>query len=594
MKRIVTVIIIVAAFISCQREELAEPAKSIHVFKAYMEDVRNETKTMIGEDNRIVWSDGDEIRFFGSYSGIYDIDPESVGTSEGVFSFNRDGGIMNTLEFGTHVENLVIYPPYISQYDRNRTSKYELAANECEIQDCVLPPSQSYCFGNFSMNSFPMVAVTTSPEDNINFKNLCGVMKLQLKGDVIIRSIVVQGNDNEKLSGYCDVIASAAAVPRVVMLEDAHESVRMDCGEGVTLNKVTPTDFYIVIPPVVFENGFKVTVSDTDGDKYVIETTMKNLVERSAILVMPAVDLTDFAVDSGDDEIIDFKDPVVKELLLRQGIDLNGDGEVSYIEASSATSLSFVIDGGFENSGYPIIEFDEFQYFTSVTDITRMFMNCPRLQSIVLPDTLTEIGEDAFAWCHSLRHVKIPNIVRIIGDSAFSGCFSLEQIDLPESLEIIGAIAFGSCYSLEQIELPEFLEVIDYGAFAESNLKSIELPSSLKVIGEDAFRESKLVSVELPSSLISLGDDVFSDCPDLMEINVKEGALGYYSLDGVLYSNDGTLLTFPPAKPCDDYSVPEGITSIGASAFSGCIRLQSISLPNSVKYIGHGAFSGCI
>lgn len=570
MKRIVTVIVIVAAFISCQREELAEPAKSIHVFKAYMEDVRNETKTMIREDNRIVWSDGDEIGVDGPYGGIYEIDPEYVGTSEGVFS-------LSYAEYESDIPvSIAKYPiapvHFFYTVGRHKTSNNELAANEYEYIDCKLPHTQSYCFDNFSSNSFPMVAVTTSPEDDIlNFKNLCGVMKLQLKGDAIIRSILIQGNDDEKLSGYFDLIVSVGGLPRVIMAEDAYESVRLDCGEGVKLDKDTATDFYIVIPPVVFERGFKVVVTDSDDDKYVIEAAVKNQVERSSILVMPAIDLADFPAASGDDEIIDFKDPVVKEILLRHGIDGNGDGDISYKEAALTTSLSFTIDDAYSSDyTYDIIEFDEFQYFTGITDITQMFFGCD-IQTITLPESLSEIGAGAFEWCDSLRRVTIPDCVKIIGEGAFSGCYSLEHIDLPESLE-----------------------VIDDNAFCETNLKSIELPSSLKVIGEIAFSESKLVSVELPSSLISLGDEVFSGCPDLMEINVKEGTQGYYSLDGVLYSNDGTLLTFPPAKPCDDYSVPEGITSIGESAFSCCIRLQSISLPNSVKYIGNDAFSGCL
>ena len=438
MRRIVTVLIVVASFISCHHEELVEPTKTVRLFKAYIEDVRNETKTMIGEDNQIVWSEGDMIHVVnGPYSGAYEIEPESVGTSYGIFATQFDD------DYYHEGVNIAFYPVGIRTSDKGEKSINELAANEYEI-NCKLSPSQSYCFDNISKNSFPMVAVTTSPEDVIlNFKNLCGVMKLQLKGDTMVKSILLQGNDNEKLSGYCYVIASAAGIPRVVMAEDAYESVRLDCGEGVKLNKETAKNFYISIPPVVFEKGFKVTVTDTDGDKYVIEATAKNQVERSSIRVMPEIDLADFAVESSDDEIIDFRDPVVKEILIRQGVDRNGDDEISYSEASRVTTLSFVIDDARDPyDQYDIVEFDEFQYFTGIKDVTEMFFGCDMLQSIKLPESLSEIGTGALQWCDSLRCVTIPDGVKIIGVGAFLGCNSLEHIDLPESLEIIDDGAF--------------------------------------------------------------------------------------------------------------------------------------------------------
>lgn len=654
MKRIVTVLIVVASLISCQHEELVESTKTMRLLKVYMEGVRNETKTMIGEDNQIVWSEGDEIKVIrGPYYGIYEIEPECVGTSYGIFTTQFED---------THFHdgvNVAVYPSDLYSSDKENTSNNELASNEYKI-NCHLPPSQDYCFDNISNNSFPMVAVTTSPEDDVlNFKNLCGVMKLQLKGDAIIESIVIQGNDNEKLSGYFDVIASARGLPRVIMAEDAYESVRLDCGEGVKLDKDKTKNFYISIPPVVYEKGFKVTVTDTDGDKYVIEATAKNQVERSSILVMPVIDLADFAVESGDDDIIDFRDPVVKEILVRQGVDRNGDGEISYSEATRVTTLSFVVDGAREQfDQYDIVEFDEFQYFTGIKDVTEMFFGCDKLQSITLPESLSEIGESAFCWCDSLRSVTIPNSVKIIGKYAFGGCSSLEYIGLPESLEIIDEGAFsetnlksivlpdsvkiigeyafsftplnsiiipesiteigdGAFLStqLVSIELPASLEiigaetfshtplasitipesVIEIGEFAfySTQLVSIELPTSLKVIGAEAFNDTPLTSILIPESVIEIGELVFYGCRNLMEINVNEGNQNYFSLDGVLCSRDGTLLSFPVAKPCSEYKIPEGVMSIGEMAFEDCSQLSVINIPEGITTIGYRAFGDC-
>ena len=136
-------------------------------------------------------------------------------------------------------------------------------------------------------------------------------------------------------------------------------------------------------------------------------------------------------------------------------------------------------------------------------------------------------------------------------------------------------------------------KIIGEGSFAETSLTSINIPSNVAEIGVRALAGTKLTSIELPSSLMNLGDKVFYECNDLMEIKVKDGNPIYYSLDGVLFNNEGVLLKYPPAKYCDYYKVPEGVTSICDYSFEDCIQLQSISLPNGIEHIGNVVFCGC-
>ena len=65
--------------------------------------------------------------------------------------------------------------------------------------------------------------------------------------------------------------------------------------------------------------------------------------------------------------------------------------------------------------------------------------------AIIIPDSVTSIGDNAFAWCTGLTSVTIPNSVTSIGDEAFSGCSGLTSVTIPNSVTSIGDEAFSGC-----------------------------------------------------------------------------------------------------------------------------------------------------
>ena len=187
---------------------------------------------------------------------------------------------------------------------------------------------------------------------------------------------------------------------------------------------------------------------------------------------------------------------------------------------------------------------------SSVTSIGDWaFYGCRSLSEIVIPYSVTSIGHHAFYGCRSLSEIVIPSSVTSIGDSAFYGCRSLSKIVIPSRVTSIGDSAFYGCRSLSEIVIPSSVTSIGDSAFSWcDSLSEIVIPSSVTSIGKGAFYNCRFLSeIVIPSSVTSIGDWTFSGCESLSEI-----------------------------------VIPSSVTSIGDRAFCGCSSLKYISIPKSV------------
>lgn len=155
--------------------------------------------------------------------------------------------------------------------------------------------------------------------------------------------------------------------------------------------------------------------------------------------------------------------------------------------------------------------------------------------------------------------------------------------------------AFQGCSKVNPPKLPANLQTLEDLAFAACNFESVSIPAHLTSIPRRAFAGNpNLTSVEIPASVASINSSAFTECTALTAYTVAAENQSYKSVDGVLFTRDGTaLLDYPAAKPGSAYAVPSGVTEIKDYAFWACSQLTYLGLPEGLTTIGEYAFYSC-
>ena len=213
------------------------------------------------------------------------------------------------------------------------------------------------------------------------------------------------------------------------------------------------------------------------------------------------------------------------------------------------------------------------------------------IESYIIPDSVTSIGDGAFGCCSSLSSLFIPNSVTSIGDGAFEGCSSLSSLVIPDSVVNIKGNPFYlwkgklECLSASFIYEDNVLFNMDKSkliSYRNQEAKSFIIPNGVMSIEKYAFSGcSSLISISVPKSVTSIGDGAFDGCSSLSSIAISD------SITSI------SAWTFDGCKSLRSLIIPDSVTCIGNEAFRGCSSLCSLVIPDSVTSIGDGAFDGC-
>lgn len=178
---------------------------------------------------------------------------------------------------------------------------------------------------------------------------------------------------------------------------------------------------------------------------------------------------------------------------------------------------------------------------------------------LVVPATVKEIGDNAFAECDGLSSIDLSN-VETIGEFSFFNCARLITVAIPSSIKKIGRGAFMGCPNLKTLTFgPGVTEIASHAFYHCRNLASIDIQSSELKIGDYAFASSKYLTLkEIPSSVSEIGDYAFSYC-----------------------------IKMPSMKFADS------VRTIGSRAFIGCSKLAFLEFGNAVESIADSAFYKC-
>ena len=207
---------------------------------------------------------------------------------------------------------------------------------------------------------------------------------------------------------------------------------------------------------------------------------------------------------------------------------------------------------------YGIIAFDR-----PVTKIPDEAFSGSRLQSIVIPNSVTEIGEYAFDGCSKLTDTQLPDGLKKIGSFAFRSCESLQDIAIPKSVTEIGKYAFDSCSKLTDIQLPDGLKKIGNYAFNSTSLESITIPQNITEINEGTFWMcEKLKSITIPQAVTEIGSNAFGYC-NITKIQLPENLkkIGNYAFN---------------STSLESITIPQSVTELGEDIFYNCLQLGSI------------------
>ena len=271
------------------------------------------------------------------------------------------------------------------------------------------------------------------------------------------------------------------------------------------------------------------------------------------------------------------------------------------IKCGTDTAFNYVLDyarngimiNGYDGTDDSVVIPEEIEGIPVVAIDSQAF-GWRDMVSVVIPDSVTYIGNGAFVACSKLESVRLPAGLTYLEANVFADCLMLNDIELPDGLEIIGESVFAGCCSLTDIEIPDSVKHIELAAFYGcTSLSFIALPDGLGYIDEMLFSGcSNLNAVYIPASVYEIASEAFYECDALDHIffggsEEEFEDIEIYSLNDVLYEDD-TVIHCNVETPSftKGNTVPAGCTEIGYTEYSCDICQRTLKF-DIVPAVGH-------
>ncbi len=209
---------------------------------------------------------------------------------------------------------------------------------------------------------------------------------------------------------------------------------------------------------------------------------------------------------------------------------------------------------------------------------TYAFTEAENLERIVIPEGVTELPMYMFKGAQ-VKTIVLPSTLTTLGKYVFQNSV-IETLVIPESITAIPDYAFDGA-TIGSLTLPNTIETLGTYVFRNTVMESIVLPDSIKELPNYAFQGSTIKSIKLPVALEKMGTYTFKDCASLESIVFPETliSVGNYSFQGCTALKSVTM--------------NNGLVELGTYMFQGCTSLTQISIPDSVVKVGQYAFNDC-
>ena len=223
-----------------------------------------------------------------------------------------------------------------------------------------------------------------------------------------------------------------------------------------------------------------------------------------------------------------------------------------------------------------------------------LYIGDTQITDIVIPDSITEIKPYAFYGIAGLESVTIPDTVTTIGNRAFADT-AVSVVVMSKKIESIGAYAFSNT-ALTKITLPDSLTEIGNFAFEGTKLANIVVPDSVLKIGMGAFAGcTELKKATLGDGIAEVPPSVFGACTSLVDIDLPDNCT-YVSNLIFRYQNDNYLPDFTDFLIIDGWlikctleaseiTLPEGIVGVNLLGFKNRAAVTKLTIPEGVKYV---------